>query len=459
MDKKFFPRLIIAATQSGSGKTTITAGILAALKNRGLKVQAYKVGPDYIDPGFHEIASSKPAHNLDSWLVGKEKLADIFLSTYGDADIAIIEGVMGLYDGGKGGVSSTAEVAKILNAPVILVIDAKSMGTSAAAVALGFREFDKSINFAGVILNRVGSDSHKKIICDALDELGIKNFGAIKRDENFVLPERHLGLVPTAENNFADVIEKISVAVENQIDFDALINLAKNSPSLEEKIFLPQNIEHKIKIAVAKDEAFNFYYAESLRELEKLGAEIIFFSPLNDETLPKNISGLIFGGGFPEIFADRLEQNKTMRESVKNISREGLPIFAECGGYMYLMKSIKDFDGKIFEMCGVIDNSAEMTKKLQMVGYVDSALKKNCIIGKIGDKIHAHEFHFSTEAENLSDRNIFDCERLRTGKKYSAGYAEKNIVASYLHIHFVGCPSAAKNFVESCKKFRGGFLC
>ena len=393
--KKNYSRLVIAATQSGSGKTTIVSGLLAALKNRGLKVQSYKVGPDYIDPGFHEIASGRPSHNLDSWLVGEKKIAEIFSSTFGDADIAIIEGVMGLYDGGRGGVSSTAEIAKILNAPVILIIDAKSMGSSAAAVALGFREFDKEINFAGVILNRVGSESHEKIIRDALEKIGVKCFGAIRRDENFILPERHLGLVPTAENNFVDVIEKISSAVEKQVDLDAIINLAKNSaeknfPSFHLSIF-PSNI----KIAVAKDDAFNFYYAESLRELEKLGAEIIFFSPLEDKTLPKNIDGLILGGGFPEMFAKKLEKNISMRNSIKSAAEKNLPIFAECGGYMYLMKSIKNFDGEIFEMCGVIDNRAEMTKKLQMVGYVSASLIKNCIIGGVGDKIHAHEFHFS----------------------------------------------------------------
>lgn len=459
--EKNYPRLVIAATQSGSGKTTIVSGILAALKNRGLKVQSYKIGPDYIDPGFHEIASGRPSHNLDSWLVDKEKLAEIFLSTFGDSDIAIIEGVMGLFDGGRNGISSTAEVAKILNAPVILVIDAKSMGTSAAAVALGFREFDKEINFAGVILNRLGSESHEKMIRDALEKIGIKCFGAIKRDENFILPERHLGLVPTAENNFSEVIEKISAAVENQIDLNNLISIAQSAETLQ-KNFSPFHLSTfppSIKIAVAKDEAFNFYYEESLRELEKLGAEIIFFSPLEDEILPKNIDGLILGGGFPEMFASHLEKNISMRESIKSAAENNLPIFAECGGYMYLMKSIKNFDGEVFEMCGVIPNRAEMTKKLQTVGYVEAALKRNCIIGAAGDKIHAHEFHFSVEAENLVEEKIFDCEKLRTGKKYFAGYAKKNILASYLHIHFAGCPNAAKNFVNACKKFREGFLC
>lgn len=451
--KNNFPRLIIAATQSGSGKTTITAGLLAALKRRGLKVQSYKVGPDYIDTGWHSLASGKISHNLDSWLVGEDKLKEIFTATADGADISIIEGVMGLYDGGRGGISSTAEISKLLNAPVVLVIDAKSMGTSAAAVALGFREFDKTINFAGVILNRLGSDSHRKMIVDALDKIGIKCFGAIKRNDEFILPERHLGLVPTTENNSADVIEKICAAVESQVDVDALISLSKNSAPLEKFICI-EKFSTTIKIAVAKDEAFSFYYGESLRELERLGAEIVFFSPLNDEHLPENISGLIIGGGFPEMFAARLEQNKKIRADIFHAAESGLPIFAECGGFMYLMRELIDFSGKSFEMCGVLDGKATMTDKLQTVGYVEAEILSDCVIGKAGNKIRAHEFHFSKELETAGEK-IFKCKRMRTGKEYFAGAVKKNIVASYLHIHFAGCPNAAKNFVDACKKFGG----
>ena len=435
MNNKNFPRLIIAATQSGSGKTTITTGLLAALKNRGLDVQPYKIGPDYIDTGWHTLASGKISHNLDSWLVGRDKLKEIFTATSSGADISIIEGVMGLYDGGRGGISSTAEISKLLDAPVVLVIDAKSMGTSAAAVALGFREFDKSINIAGVILNRLGSDSHKKMIVDALDDLGIKCFGAIKRNDEFILPERHLGLVPTTENKSVDVIKKICAPLKNPN------NLFPYFPN-------------SLSIAVARDEAFSFYYGESLHELEKLGAEIIFFSPLNDETLPENISGLIIGGGFPEMFAARLEQNKKIRADIFNAAQSGLPIFAECGGFMYLMRELIDFDGKSFEMCGAIDGAATMTNKLQTVGYVEAEILKDCALGRAGDKIRAHEFHFSKELET-ADENIFKCRRMRTGKEYLAGVAKKNLVASYLHIHFAGCPNAAKNFVDACKNFGG----
>ena len=452
MQTKNFPRLIISATQSGSGKTTITAGLLAALKNRGLDVQPYKVGPDYIDTGWHALACGKISHNLDSWLVGADNLKKIFIDTSCSADISIVEGVMGLYDGGRGGISSTAEISKLLDAPVILIIDAKSMGTSAAAVALGFKEFDKSIKFAGAILNRVGSDSHKKMIVDALTALGIECFGAIKRNDEFFLPERHLGLVPTAENNSGDVIKKICAAVEEQLDLDALIDLAKNSAPLtstSSQFLVPSSYT---KIGVARDEAFNFYYGASLQELKNIGAEIVYFSPLHDKNLPEGISGLIIGGGFPEMFAEQLEQNKNIRAEIFHAIENGLPTFAECGGFMYLMRELVDFDGKNFEMCGVLDGVATMTNKLQTVGYVEAEILNDCVLGTAGDKIRAHEFHFST-AKNFFGEEIFKCTRMRTGKEYFAGAVKKNLVASYLHIHFVGCPNVAKNFVDACKNF------
>jgi len=448
-----FPRLIIAATQSGSGKTTITAGLLGALKNRGLNVQAYKVGPDYIDTGWHALACGKPSHNLDSWLVGKDKLTEIFATTARGADVSIIEGVMGLYDGGRGGVSSTAEIAKLLDAPVVLVIDAKSMGTSAAAVALGFREFDTSVKLAGVILNRIGSDSHKKMIVDALDALGIKCFGAIMRNDEFTLPERHLGLVPTTENRAIDALKKICAAVEKQVDIDALIALALTPASLSPS---PSPcslslVPYPLTIGVARDEAFSFYYDAGLKELERLGAQIVYFSPLNDTTLPK-VDGLIIGGGFPEMFAARLERNKKIRAEIHDAAEAGLPIFAECGGFMYLMRELIDFDGRRFKMCGVLDGVATMTNKLQTVGYVTAELLRDCVLGRAGDVIRAHEFHFSTA--ETSGEKIFKCTRLRTSKEYFAGAARKNIVVSYLHIHFAGCPNAAKTFVDACKNFR-----
>lgn len=444
-----FPRLIIAATQSGCGKTTITLGLLNALKNRGLDVQPYKVGPDYIDTGWHALAVGKISHNLDSWLVGNDRLTEIFADTARGADISVVEGVMGLYDGGRGGISSTAEISKLLNAPVVLIIDAKSMGTSAAAIALGFREFDRTVNLAGVILNRLGSDSHKQMIVDALDALGIKCFGALKRNDEFRLPERHLGLVPTSEHQASDVLKKICAAVENQVDVDALIELAKNSVPLEKTCPLPHFPCPLTKIGVARDAAFNFYYGAGLRELERRGAEIVYFSPLDDTTLPA-VDGLIIGGGFPEMFAADLERNKKIRAEIFRAAEDGLPIFAECGGFMYLMRNLIDFGGKSFEMCGVLDGSATMTDRLQTVGYVAAEVLRDCVIGSAGDKVHAHEFHFST-AETSAEK-IFRCKKLRTGKEYFAGAVKKNVVASYLHVHFAGCPKVAENFIAACRE-------
>lgn len=446
------PRLVLAATQSGSGKTTLTLGIIAALRERGLKVQTYKIGPDYIDTAYHALASGRPAHNLDSWLVSEDKLKDIFAHTSRDADIAIIEGVMGLYDGGKGGVSSTAEVAKLLKAPVVLVIDAKSMGTSAAAIALGFREYDKNLNLAGVLLNRIGSDNHKSIIESALNEVGIKCRGAVKRDSKLITPERHLGLLPTAENESSALIGNISRAVKAQINIEELLAIAATCPPLDTPASsITQRAESSLKIAVAADEAFNFYYPAALTVLEGLGAEIVAFSPLHDETLPK-VDGLIIGGGFPEMFAARLSANTSMLESVRNAANGGMPIFAECGGYMYLMNELIDFEGKAHKMAGIIDNAAKMNDRLQTVGYVEAELMADCILGRAGRKIHAHEFHFSSEVNN-NGRSAFNCVKISTGNRYRAGYVSENIVASYLHIHFVGCPIAAAAFIGNCQNY------
>ena len=453
---KNIPRLVIAATQSGAGKTTIVTGIISALVKRNLIVQSYKVGPDYIDPGYHSLASGRPTHNLDTWLIPENRLREIFYNTSNDADIAIIEGVMGLYDGGRNGISSTAQISKILNAPVILVIDVKSMGDSAAAIVLGFREYDKNLNFAGVILNRVGSDNHRMMIEESLANIGIKCFGAIKRDTNLSTPERHLGLLPTSENLSSGLIENIGTAIDSQVDIDDLIVVSKvksfSRPTIQ-SVEPNYSKNFSVKIGVAHDEAFNFYYPESLRILESLGAKIVKFSPLNDKKIPY-VDGLIIGGGFPEMFAVQLENNISMRESIKNAATSGLPIFAECGGYMYLMNELIDFEGQNYKMVGVIDNVAKMNKKLQMVGYVKSQLMSNCLIGKAGDTLHAHEFHFSNEINDKNNRqNIFQCEKIRNGERYFAGYFSKNIVASYLHIHFAGCISAAINFVENCQEY------
>lgn len=452
---KKIPRVVIAATQSGSGKTTVVAGLLQALRRHKITPQAYKVGPDYIDPGYHELASGRPTHNLDSWLLTPNKLRAGFARQASDADIAVIEGVMGLYDGGKGGISSTAEIAKMLNAPVVPVIDAKSMGASAAAIALGFRVYDPEVNLAGVILNRLGSDTHCQMITEAMQKIGVPVLGAIRRDDDLKMPERHLGLVPTEENAASAVIAAIGDAVNRQVDLATIINLANAAPPfVYDDVPPPAQIEinRKIIVAVAKDPAFSFYYPDSLATLTDLGAKIVYFSPLADEPVP-DADGIIIGGGFPEMFAARLAANVRVKESLRRAAQRGTPIYAECGGYMYLMRELTDFDGNVYPMTGILPGRATMQKKLQMVGYVTARFTRDNILGKAGEEIRGHEFHFSRDNFAEPVPTAFRFTRLRNGESYEAGYAGGNILASYLHINFAGATGAAKNFLASCRLY------
>jgi len=451
------PRIVIAATQSGSGKTTIVTGLLAALRAQGMRVQSYKIGPDYIDPGYHELASGRPGHNLDTWLVPSDKLSEIFQRTVQDADIAVIEGVMGLYDGGSGGISSTAAIAKLLNAPVLLVINAKAMGESAAALALGFKNYDPSVRIAGVILNRLGSDSHRDMIVEALDKLAIPVFGAVYRNDKMTMPERHLGLLPVTENEQETaVVAEIGRTIAAQVDLGKIRELAFSAPPLCVQEETERTVQPRVRIAVARDEAFSFYYPESLQVLEAQGAQIIPFSPLRDKELPE-ADGLILGGGFPEMFARPLYANQSMRASLQRAAAAGMPIYAECGGFMYLMEKMVDFSGEAFPMAGVIPGMVQMNKKLQTVGYVAAEMLQDTVLGKRGTVLHGHEFHFSSECPPEPGREYpraFTFRRMRKAQSYPAGYAKDNILGSYLHLHFAGCPQAAVHFVAACSQYR-----
>ncbi len=447
------PRVVIAATQSGAGKTTIVTGLLAALRQRGLKVQSFKAGPDYIDPGYHKLASGQPAHNLDSWLTPAEILPEILATETENADIAVVEGVMGLYDGGRQGISSTAEIAKIINAPVLLVIDAKSMGASAAAIAKGFRDYDPAVQVAGVILNRLGSDTHEAMIREAMAGVGMEVFGALRRDESLKMPERHLGLLPVEENEELELIERMGQAAAKQIDLDKVLALARSAKPLMVKSVAEVSKRDSCRIGVARDEAFSFYYPASIKVLERLGAEIVPFSPLHDEELPA-VDGLFIGGGFPEMFAEKLAGNVPMRKVIKALAQAGMPMLAECGGYMYLMDALQDFAGKVHKMAGVFSGRAVMTEKLQMVGYVEAELQQDSLLGHAGTKLKGHEFHFSKEGEMISEAKApFVFRKLRNNSEYPAGQQVQNVLGSYLHLHFAGCPEAAENFVRKCAAY------
>ncbi|MBQ9364950.1 MAG: cobyrinate a,c-diamide synthase [Schwartzia sp.] len=456
MEKKI-PRVVIAATQSGAGKTTIVTGLLAALREKGLNVQSYKIGPDYIDPGYHCIASGKPGHNLDTWLVPKEKITRLFAETVDDADIAVIEGVMGLYDGGKNGISSTAEIAKLLDAPVLLVINAKSMGESAAAIALGFKQYDPAVKIAGVIVNRLGSPSHKEMIVEAMERLGIDTYGSIMRNEAMHMPERHLGLLPVEENmGDRDAVSEMGKAIARDVDVDRVCELARSAAPLSVDDESMAAVPKRVKIGVARDEAFSFYYPESLSVLEKYGAEIVTFSPLHDWGLP-DADALIFGGGFPEMFAERLYINNIMVDAIKEAAASGMPIYAECGGFMYLMRELIDFKGKSFPMLGIVPGKVQMNGNLQTVGYVEATMMRDTILGKKGTVLRGHEFHFSSECDpNPGDDypRAFSFKKMRKKEPYLAGYANGNILGSYLHLHFAGAEEAARCLVDAAEQYK-----
>lgn len=448
------PRVVIAGVHSGVGKTTIVTGLLAALRARGLAAQSYKVGPDYIDPGYHQLATGRRAHNLDTWLMSPDEMVSVFCHTSQTCDIAVIEGVMGLFDGGKNGVSSTAAIAKLLKAPVILVIDAKSMGESAAAIVLGFMRYDPEIRLAGVIINRIGSPTHKTMVVEAITALGVPVLGALNRDSGLTLPERHLGLTPVEETDAKAVVELMRCKTMEQIDVPAIEAIAHTASSLAGKTVTKAK-PLSVRIGVAQDAAFSFYYPESIQMLELQGAVVVPFSPLSDSDLPE-VDGLLFGGGFPEMFAEQLASNMSMRAAVKRKASEGMPVYAECGGLMYLTKEITHFDGTGYPMAGVIPAVCSMQKRLETVGYVEATALQHTLLGPSGHVLRGHEFHFSRmQAENEADFPWAYCfVKARTGVKYSAGFASGNILASYLHIHFAGNPQAAESFVTRCCQYR-----
>lgn len=449
------PRIVVAGTNSGVGKTTIVAGLLAALRKQGICVQSFKVGPDYIDPGFHTIASGRPSYNLDTWLVPKERLVPFFTAMVKDVEFSIIEGVMGLYDGGREGISSTATIAKALSAPVILVIDCKAMGESAAAIAKGFRDYDPDVPFGGVILNRLGSANHEQMIRHGMEKIGVPVIGAIYRNDAMKSPERHLGLTPVTEIDPTETIETIRQVVTDMVDMEALVQLGNTAPALPLENDVDSNHKEKVaRIGVAYDEAFSFYYPASLHALEEAGAELVYFSPLQDYHIP-NVDGLVFGGGFPEMFLPQLEKNTDMRESICQAADRGMPIYAECGGLMYLCQSISDFDGKEYAMVGVVPATCHMQHELQRVGYVTATAKADSILLPKDHTVRGHEFHFSTMEPTVDDFPwAFALEGGRKVQHYIGGYNNGHVLASYLHLNFAGTPEGARRLVEQCATFR-----
>ena len=459
------PALVIAGTHSGCGKTTITLSLMASLASRGVKIAPFKVGPDFIDPGLHEIFCNRPSYNLDSWMMDKESLIENFIYASKGADIAIIEGVMGLFDGAfaNNEIGSTAHVAKLLNLPILLVVDARSMARSIAALIKGYLDFDKKLNICAVLINKISSKRHKEILEEATKTLNIPFIGFINKKEDITLPSRHLGLITATEYNnitIENLKKDLSILIKESINLDHLITLVKHIKTTTETIYIKRsktkikyNKNRKIKVAVAYDKAFCFYYKRNLDILEALGANIHFFSPIANEKVPEDASALYLGGGYPELYKDILSENKTLHDQILSLAEKGLPILAECGGFMFLNKGIYK-DDIFYDWVGLFPLEFKMASSFKALGYRRALLKKRCVIGKEGITFKGHEFRYSFPI-NLSDssESPFYSFDARGNEVFTPGFIYKNCFASYIHIHFDSNLNIATSFIKASEEY------
>ncbi|WP_373432412.1 cobyrinate a,c-diamide synthase [Streptomyces canus] len=505
------PRLVIAAPSSGSGKTTVATGLMAAFAARGLAVSPHKVGPDYIDPGYHALASGRVGRNLDAYLCGPELVAPLFLHGARGCDIAVVEGVMGMFDGaaGEGELASTAHVAKLLRAPVVLVVDASSQSRSVAALVHGFASWDPEVRVGGVILNKVASDRHEALLREALESAGVPVFGVLRRVAQVDTPSRHLGLVPVAERRGAavDAVAAMAEQVRAGCDLDGLVSLARGAGALSCAAWdaaevlgsspppplpfpypgaaapstplpggsapwtpapqtpegldssMPEELSHPGArgtarpaptgpqpitpvIAVAGGPAFTFSYAEHSELLAAAGAEVVTFDPLRDEQLPIGTSGLVIGGGFPEVYAAELSANEPLRKAVAALAETGAPVAAECAGLLYLCREL---DGQ--PMCGVLDASARMEEKLTL-GYRDAVAVSDSSLAVAGTRMRGHEFHRTVVEPGAGDAAAWG---VRVPRRRLEGFVQRGVHASYLHTHWASQPGVARRFVERCR--------
>jgi cobyrinic acid a,c-diamide synthase len=447
--------IVIAGTHSGAGKTTITLGLMAALTARGYTVAPFKVGPDFIDPGHHSRVTGRASRNLDGWMLSREVNLETFRRHTIGADIAVVEGVMGLFDGydGRSEAGSTAQMAKWLRLPVVLVVGARSMARSAAALVQGFERFDDQVVFAGVLFNHLGSDRHLNYLKDALDgHVRMPMLGGLKRDAAIAIPERHLGLVTREDHDLSQADRRrLGELIDHHLDLDALLS---GLPELDSgaSAATVRTGPSRVRIGVARDAAFCFYYPENLELLEAAGARLVYFSPLTDRRLPDALDGLYFGGGYPELHAATLAGNRSLLQEIRHMSRMNMPIYGECGGFMYLCREMDDTQGKRFEMAGCLPLATRMLDRLKALGYREVTQISATVLGPAGQTMRGHEFHYSsirgealpaTGAYRLTDRAGID--------KSVEGFVRNQTLGSYVHVHFGSCPQAADHFVETCE--------
>ena len=454
--------LIVAGDRSGVGKTTITLAMLAYLAEQK-KVQSFKIGPDYIDPMFHRAVTGLPCRNLDPVLTSPNYIRECFNRNIQSADLAVIEGVMGLFDGisnldGSGGLNdygSTAHIARILNQPVVLVLDCSGLSGSIAAIAYGYANLDPQVKIAGVILNKVASDRHLELLETALNSISMPILGVMRRDTAITIPDRHLGLIPSAElSNLNRIFSKLAHLAKVSFNWDKLFPLLNHQPSTTNH--QPPTINHQpstIRIAIARDRAFNFYYQDNIDLLQELGTELVFWSPIKDKKIPQNVQGLYFGGGFPEVFAEQLAANLKVRQQLKQIIESGIPTYAECGGLMYLCQQLTDLKEQTRSMVGVIPSNVTMQAKLTL-GYRKAIALQNSPLIQVGQTVRGHEFHRSqltvsnpTPQWQLQGFHSFS-------PKLSEGWNIARLHASYLHVHWGEAKFLPQRFIQSCRNYQ-----
>jgi cobyrinic acid a,c-diamide synthase len=455
------PRIVIAGPATGAGKTTATIALIGALRARGLSVAPFKCGPDYLDPTYHARAARRPSQNLDGWMMGSDSVRATFVRAARGAQIAVIEGVMGLFDGESpiSDAGSTAQIAKWLDAPVVLVIDAAGMARSAAALYRGFATFDPEVRLGGALFNRVGSAAHLDLLRQALGpELSL---GGLPREPSQSFPERHLGLVAANEMAIAEsLFDAWGAMAESWVDVDRLLALARSAPSIalvgEEAAIRPSPATRRCRLGIAHDDAFHFYYEDNLRRLEASGATLVRFSPIADAALP-DVDGVYLGGGYPEAHAPALAANESMLASIRGFARRGGPIYAECGGLMYLTRAIETLDGCRHDMVGLVPGAAILRDRLQALGYVEAETQSRTLLGPPGTRFRGHQFRHSELVISPDDAEPVDLVyalRKRPGDQtVLEGYRIRNVLASYVHAHWASNPSIPDEIIRACLRF------
>jgi len=447
--------LFIAGTGSGVGKTTVTLAIIAAMRRLGLAVQPLKGGPDFLDTGHHSRIAGRTARNLDTWMLSAEANTDVLNEASRDADAVVVEGMMGLFDGKDGATEtgSSAEIAKLLKLPVVLVIDAGKSARSVAAVVLGFELFDPDLHLAGVILNRVASDRHFRMLEAAIrSSCRTPILGWLPNEPSIAIPERHLGLRTAEEfddgESSMQQVERLASIAREHLDLSALLSLECGLSFTTRRLQHLKNDFLAVRIGVARDRAFSFYYEDNLDLLRHHGAEIVPFSPLDNDSLPTDLDALYLGGGYPELYAEHLGSNQSMLASIRSFVASDRPVYAECGGMIYLSKQITGTDGATYAMVGSLPMAFEMTSKLSQFGYVTVELTKDCLLGQSGTTIRGHSFHYSRLEGAPALATSYNVKYSLSGRQEAEGFTLGNTLASYIHLHFRAAPHVARNFVD-----------